>query len=169
MSATVQRQKAGLPHLSRLKIHWQLKLLWQNSLPPVKWPNSLTSYKVLWQFPDLEKISFFPDFSPTRRHPERFIYFAIFFLWSLPLLHVNIKLDSLWTHLETMSLSFSFQYKRYYAEMFTLVWDREQDPLYNCPNHDGCSKTNFHPPFSIVHVTGTCTLTVPTKFIRIAR
>ena len=35
-----------------------------------------------------------------------------FFLWSLSLLSVNIKLESLWTHLEAISLSLSPQYKR---------------------------------------------------------
>ena len=33
------------------------------------------------------------------------------FLWCLSLLNVNIKFDSLWTHLEAMSLSLSRQYK----------------------------------------------------------
>ena len=27
-------------------------------------------FKIPWQFPDLEKILFFPDFSPTRGNPE---------------------------------------------------------------------------------------------------
>ena len=38
----------------------------------------------------------------------------ILFLWSLLLLNINIKLDSLWTHPEAPSLSllFSLQYKR---------------------------------------------------------
>ena len=35
-----------------------------------------------------------------------------FFLWSLSLLSVNIKLDALWTHLEVMSISLPFQHKR---------------------------------------------------------
>ena len=37
---------------------------------------------------------------------------AIFSLWSLSLLNVNIYLDSLWTHLEAISLLFSHLYKR---------------------------------------------------------
>ena len=49
-----------------------------------------------------------------RTSPLRYIYTERkrFFLWSLSLLNVNIKLDFLWTHLEAMSLSLSRQYKR---------------------------------------------------------
>ena len=46
-----------------------------------------------------------------KRHCETFTIFN--FHWSLSPLNVNIKLDSLWTHLEAMSLcSFSYQHKQ---------------------------------------------------------
>ena len=114
---------------------------------------------------------------------EKEVFFSF---WSLSLINVNTKLNYPWAHPKAMSLS--YQYKRtiivyfywsrptqglipvqYYAEMLTLVWGRDRDPLHNCPNRDGCLKTNLHPPFSIVHVTRTCALTVPPKFVRIAR
>ena len=37
-------------------------------------------FKIPWQFPDLEKILFFPDFSLTRGNPER--QFIAELIWS---------------------------------------------------------------------------------------
>ena len=49
-----------------------------------------------------------------------------FFFWYLSLLNVNIKLDSLWTHLEAMSLS--RQYKRTSITQLGLI---HTDSLFN--------------------------------------
>ena len=43
------------------------------------------------------------------------------FLWCLSLLNVNIKLDSLWTHLEAMSLSVLSQYKRTVTSIISVI------------------------------------------------
>ena len=67
-------------------------------------------------------------------HTKRLRYYFVFtewkgiFLWSLSLLNVNIKLDSIWTNLERMSLSLSLYYKRTLTDGFNL----HQAPTYCC-------------------------------------
>ena len=34
-------------------------------------------FKIPWQFPDLEKILFFPDFSLTRGNPEEYLFYLV--------------------------------------------------------------------------------------------
>ena len=49
---------------------------------------------------------------------------ANFFLWCLSLLSVKIKWDSLWTHLEVMSVLLSRQHKRALAAFFFQICSR---------------------------------------------